>query len=179
MSGGCLKAREQFEVCRNLYEKLAKLVPSGQYYRYNDHWSFLTQRLVFLIALTIFLEKGFLVERNTAAEILGCKYIKEKVLILLLPKPYSISVLIVKTKHSDGFHLDIEDYLMGVLQLASELSRFATNAGTKTTYFVFSLPLSRYVYIFFHFHLLIIDHSIQLHWVTTSVRCKFPVFWLI
>lgn len=74
VSSGCLRARERFEVCRGLYEKLAKLVPAGQYYRYNDHWQYLTQRLVFLIALTIFLEKAFLVERDVAAEILGCKY---------------------------------------------------------------------------------------------------------
>lgn len=40
----------------------------------------------------------------------------------------------VKTVHSDGFHLDIEDYLMGVLQLASELSRFATNSVTLGDY---------------------------------------------
>lgn len=73
VSTGILKAREQFEVCRGLYEKLAKMIPSGQYYRYNDHWSYLTQRLVFLISLTIFLEKGFLVDRNTVAEILGRK----------------------------------------------------------------------------------------------------------
>lgn len=32
VSDGCLKARAQFEVCRNLYEKLAKLVPTGEYY---------------------------------------------------------------------------------------------------------------------------------------------------
>lgn len=38
--------------------------------------------------------------------------------------------LTVKTSHRDGFHLDIEDYLLGVLQLASELSRFATNSVT-------------------------------------------------
>lgn len=73
-----MQAREQFEIARQLYEKLAKIVPQGQYYRYNDHWSFLTQRLVFLIALTIFLEVGTLVERDTAAEILGCKYIDAK-----------------------------------------------------------------------------------------------------
>lgn len=40
----------------------------------------------------------------------------------------------MKTKHTDGFHLDIEDYLMGVLQLASELSRFATNSVTLGDY---------------------------------------------
>jgi len=32
-----------------------------------------------------------------------------------------ISVLSVELKRDDGFHLDLEDYLMGLLQLASEL----------------------------------------------------------
>lgn len=41
----------------------------------------------------------------------------------------------MKTKQVDGFHLDIEDYLMGVLQLASELSRFATNAGNFNCFY--------------------------------------------
>lgn len=68
----CQLAREQFEICRVHYEKLAELIPAGQYYRYHDSWSFLTQKVVFLIALTIFLEAGFLVERDTVAEILGC-----------------------------------------------------------------------------------------------------------
>lgn len=138
---GCMKAREQFEICRQLYGKLAQLVPVGQYYRYNDHWSFLTQRLVFLIALTIFLEIGLLVERDTVAEILGCKC--NSVLILILKDRNSKLKLIlffllnlnaVKTSQKDGFHLDIEDYLMGVLQLASELSRFATNSVTLGDY---------------------------------------------
>lgn len=40
----------------------------------------------------------------------------------------------MKTSQKDGFHLDIEDYLMGVLQLASELSRFATNSVTLGDY---------------------------------------------
>jgi len=32
-----------------------------------------------------------------------------------------MSLLPVKLKRDDGFHLDLEDYLMGLLQLASEL----------------------------------------------------------
>lgn len=40
----------------------------------------------------------------------------------------------MKTKQSDGFHLDIEDYLMGVLQMASELSRYAINSVTLGDY---------------------------------------------
>lgn len=34
----------------------------------------------------------------------------------------------MKCQQSEGFHLDIEDYLMGILRLASELSRFAVNS---------------------------------------------------
>lgn len=40
----------------------------------------------------------------------------------------------VKSSQKDGFHLDIEDYLNGILQMASELSRFATNAVTMGDY---------------------------------------------
>jgi len=117
----CQKARDQFEICRQYYLKLAEVVPSGQYYRYCDHWHYLTQRIVFLIALTVYLEAGFLVTRETVAEILG-----------------------LKTSQQDGFHLDIEDYLMGLLQLASELSRFATNAVTLGDY-ERPLQISRFV----------------------------------
>jgi len=41
--------------------------------RYSDHWTYITQRLIFLIALVIYLEAGFLVTGETAAEMLGCK----------------------------------------------------------------------------------------------------------
>lgn len=40
----------------------------------------------------------------------------------------------MKTSQTDGFHLDVEDYLIGLLQLATELSRFATNAVTLGDY---------------------------------------------
>lgn len=43
-------------------------------------------------------------------------------------------LFLVKTTQHDGFHLDIEDYLMGILQMASELSRFATNSVTLGDY---------------------------------------------
>ncbi|XP_053687660.1 translin [Sabethes cyaneus] len=107
----CSNARVHFETCSNGYQRLAALIPAGQYYRYNDHWHFLTQRVVFLVALTVYLEKEDLVSRDAAAEILG-----------------------MKTKQADGFHLDIEDYLVGVLQMASELSRYATNSVTLGDY---------------------------------------------
>lgn len=69
-----MKAREQFEKVREAYKKLNSLIPVGQYYRYNDHWKFVTQRLCFLAALVVFLEVGILISKDTAAEILGGKF---------------------------------------------------------------------------------------------------------
>lgn len=67
----CIEARLLFEDVRAGYSKLASIIPEKQYYRYNDHWRFVTQRLCFLAALIVFLEAGFLIARDTAAEILG------------------------------------------------------------------------------------------------------------
>lgn len=67
----CLKARNVFEKIRAGYEKLANVVPKTQYYRYHDHWRYVTQRLCFLAGLIIYLEVGTLVSKDTAAEILG------------------------------------------------------------------------------------------------------------
>lgn len=66
-------ARKQFEECQLHYKSLAEIIPPGQYYKYCDHWHFLTQRIVFLIALTVYLEASIMVTRETVAEILGCK----------------------------------------------------------------------------------------------------------
>jgi len=111
ISASCLKARQLFEEVRANYQKLATIIPAGQYYRFNDHWRYVTQRLCFLAALTVYLEVGILVSINTVAEIIG-----------------------VKSLAADGFHLDLEDYLMGLLQLCSELARFAVNAVTSGDY---------------------------------------------
>uniref|UniRef100_A0A1B0AHR0 Translin n=1 Tax=Glossina pallidipes TaxID=7398 RepID=A0A1B0AHR0_GLOPL len=107
----CGKARKTIAACSENYQSLSELIPHGQYYRYSDHWTYITQRLVFIIAMVVYLEAGFLVTRETVAEMLG-----------------------LKTNQADGFHLDIEDYLMGILQMASELSRFATNSVTLGDY---------------------------------------------
>lgn len=104
-----LRSRERFEEVRKGYEALNKVVPAGQYYRYNDHWRYGTQRLCFLASLIVFLEKGVLIDRITTAQILG---VHEK----------------------ENIHLDLEDYLMGLLNLASELARFAINSVTLGDY---------------------------------------------
>lgn len=109
----CAEVRKDyFSECVEGFKNLAEIIPTGQYYRYNDHWNFTTQKLIFLIGLTVYLETdGELVTREQAAETLG-----------------------LKCNQSDGFHLDIEDYLLGILQMASELTRFATNSVTLGDY---------------------------------------------
>ncbi|XP_046745984.1 translin isoform X3 [Diprion similis] len=111
VSEHCAKARCLFEDVRKGYAKLAVVVPENQYYRFHEHWRFVTQRLCFLASLTIYLEVKILVHKDTVAELLG-----------------------VKSNREEGFHLDLEDFLMGLLQLSSELCRFAVNSVTRGDY---------------------------------------------
>jgi len=46
-----------------------------------------------------------------------------------------IFLLSVKLNRDDGFHLDLEDYLMGLLQLASELVSCLCHDGFCLNYF--------------------------------------------
>ncbi|CAD6215972.1 GSCOCG00007126001-RA-CDS [Cotesia congregata] len=107
----CAKAREHFETVRQYYSELEKLVPNDQYYRFHDQWRYVTQRLCFLVSLIIYLEVKTLVTKETVAEFLG-----------------------IKSNREEGFHLDIEEFLMGLLELSAELTRFAVNSVTCGDY---------------------------------------------
>jgi predicted translin family RNA/ssDNA-binding protein len=69
-----------------------------------------TQKVVSIIALVIYFEAGFLVTFETCEEILGLK------------------------TQPNGFYLELELYLHGVLQMVSELTRFAVNSVTMGDY---------------------------------------------
>ena len=69
------------------------------------------QQLVFLVAFVTYLETEQLVSREEAAASLN-----------------------LKTNWSEGFHLDLDDYLIGVLNLASELSRLCVNCVIEGDY---------------------------------------------
>ncbi|XP_067136028.1 translin [Centruroides vittatus] len=117
----CEKGTVQYATVRSKFLQLSAKIPKDQYYRYHDHWRFITQRLVFLAALIKYLQTETLLERKEAAEILG-----------------------VHVNCEDGFHLDLDDYLMGLLSLADELSRFAVNSVTAGNY-VYPVKISRFV----------------------------------
>ncbi|XP_039748437.1 translin [Pararge aegeria] len=112
ISPACLKARQLFEKANEGYGKLKEVVPPTDYYKYQDHWRYMTQRYCFLISLTIWLEKGILATHDTVAAVLGISAVEQKA----------------------GFHLDIEDYLVGLLNLCSELARLAVNSVTRGDY---------------------------------------------
>ncbi|CAG4963987.1 unnamed protein product [Colias eurytheme] len=112
VSAACLKARELFEKANAGYGKLKEVVPAAEYYKYQDHWRFMTQRYCYLISLTIWLETGILATHETVASVLGVSAEESK----------------------NGFHLDIEDYLVGLLNLCTELSRLAVNSVTRGDY---------------------------------------------
>ncbi|XP_042192241.1 translin isoform X2 [Callorhinchus milii] len=67
----CQKARVHFETVKTLMVELKTKFPIDQYYRFNEHWRFVLQRLVFLAAFVVYLESETLVSREVVAEILG------------------------------------------------------------------------------------------------------------
>ncbi|XP_023946060.1 translin [Bicyclus anynana] len=112
ISPACLKARRLLDKVNEGYAKLKEVVPATDYYKYQEHWRFMTQKYCYLISLIIWLEKGILASHETVAEVLG------------------ISTL----EQTTGFHLDLDDYLVGLLCLCSELARLAVNSVTRDDY---------------------------------------------
>ncbi|XP_048728377.1 translin-like [Ostrea edulis] len=103
----CKCTEPYFETARKQFQELSSKVPENQYYRFHDHWKYALQKLSFLSALITYLKTEKLVSREETATMLG-----------------------VKLKQGEGFHMDLDDYLIGLLQMASELSRLAVNSVT-------------------------------------------------
>lgn len=81
--------------------------------------------MAFHAALIVYLESGKLVEWHEAADILGSKEIFF-IFFFFLKLVYSLMLiyLLVTTDREKGFHLDLEDFLMGLLNLGPEMVRF-------------------------------------------------------
>jgi len=107
----CSEAETHFSTVREQYQALSQTIPADQYYRFHDHWRFVNQRLCFLAALMIYLQTEELITKEKAASILGVEEINKK-----------------------GFHIDLEDFLIGLLSLANELARFSVNSVTCGDY---------------------------------------------
>ncbi|XP_062514878.1 translin-like [Corticium candelabrum] len=111
MKNLCVKSREKFVTIQKHYAELQSKVPPTQYYRYHDHWRTVTQNVAFSAAFLVYLESEKLIAREELATLLG-----------------------VCVGAAEGFHIDLEDFLMGLLNLASELARLAVNSVTAADY---------------------------------------------
>ncbi|VDN08125.1 unnamed protein product [Thelazia callipaeda] len=75
------------------------------FFRYHENFRYTMQKLCFIVTYAHFLEHEALISRDNVAKIFN-----------------------LSTDSAAGFHLDIEDYLFGLLLLANELSRYSFNA---------------------------------------------------
>lgn len=107
----CQKSRELFKTVKSQIARLSSKFSLEEYYRFHDHWRYAFQRLSFSASLIIYLEAEKLATREEIAELLG-----------------------VAVKKEDGFHIDLEDFLHGLLSLGNELSRLAVNSVTAGDY---------------------------------------------
>ncbi|KAL1922284.1 uncharacterized protein VTP21DRAFT_9823 [Calcarisporiella thermophila] len=110
----CERATDQFHDVREHIQKLAKLIPAKQHYRYNDLWSRTLQQACFLAAWNIYLQYERLITVQELEEIMGVKVNLDNTL--------------------DEFHISVEDYLLSVILLVNELARFAVNSVTIGDY---------------------------------------------
>lgn len=103
--------RTQIGTIRDILSKIKDQVQRQDYYRYHDHWKMGVQNAVFLLGMVEFLEKEQLISREEAADALA-----------------------LKVDGKEGFHLDLEDFLLGLLTMSKELSRFCVNCVTAGDY---------------------------------------------
>lgn len=105
------KASEIIPQCAAVYENLSSLVPQKTFYKYHDNFKMITQKAVFCLTLIEYLQSSKLATKEEVA-----------------------AKLSLRKDHSEGFHLDLEDYLHGLLLLVSELSRLAVNSAASGDY---------------------------------------------
>jgi len=109
----CVKSREILDNdVKTQFQLLEAKIPKGEYYYFHDMWRHLMQRLAGSCALIHYLETEELGDQVTLAGMVGLK----------------------TSAKEASIYLDLEDYLQGVLQMASELARFTVNCVTHGDY---------------------------------------------
>jgi predicted translin family RNA/ssDNA-binding protein len=95
-----------FVLIREKLKKLADLIPKHAFFRYNEMFSRTMQQIVFLVAVVHFVKDSKLVEIEQMQAIIG----------------------IPLAEDTDAFHLTLEDFLHGLVSMASELARMAVTS---------------------------------------------------
>lgn len=66
----CALAEAEFAGVRAAFQKLAALIPAGQYYRYCDHWSRTSQQLCFAAAFLVYLKSCVVMDASASAQLI-------------------------------------------------------------------------------------------------------------
>ncbi|WFD29370.1 Translin-1 [Malassezia sp. CBS 17886] len=92
---------------RSAIADVTAAVPDGQYYKWNDLWTWAVRQAVFSTCLVYFLGGGDLLPKEDVGEVLGMNMLA-----------------------SDRMMLSTDEYLHGVISMVNELPRHAVNAVT-------------------------------------------------
>ncbi|KAF8583113.1 Translin [Ramaria rubella] len=104
-------ARPMLAECQESTAAIASLIPVYQFWRWRNIWQRQIQSAVFAAALVEYLSTGSLLSLSQANELLG-----------------------IKDEWRDRFYLQAEDYLLGLISLINELSRYCVNVVTMGNY---------------------------------------------
>jgi len=105
------KCESMFPDIHTALKNLDDVIPEGGYWKYQNVWNNTVSWLSFLGSLILYLRTDALPEMPQVTELIGLKSDKMKIL-----------------------RLDIEEYLLGLIQLCNELSRLAVNSVTNEDY---------------------------------------------
>lgn len=97
------QTEQHYPRLRELFGALAGIIPTEEYYRYNDHWRNSLQQIVFVVAMVGWMQHDQLVTPEQVQDILQLK---------------------------SPLRVDLEDYLLGLCSLPNELSRLCVNSVT-------------------------------------------------
>jgi predicted translin family RNA/ssDNA-binding protein len=101
----CKEADKLFIECGKVFAGLNQVVPVESYFKYNNMWQQKSSQLSFLCALKYWLQTGELITLERVQEQLGMTQLT--------------------------VHITLEDYLFGICNLFSELSRLCVNCVTR------------------------------------------------
>ncbi|TRY62741.1 hypothetical protein TCAL_02096 [Tigriopus californicus] len=101
--------RHLVDQIRPALAELSSSVPASQFYRYYAMFNYTLMRLCHLCSLIHFLKEGQLLTRAATAQ----------------------DWLQIGQSRADGFYLEVDDYLGGLIQTSNELARFAVNCVTN------------------------------------------------
>lgn len=104
------QAESKFVAVQEAYKVLDSKIPLDSYWKYSNIWSNTNSWISYLASLTLYIKTEKLADKDEVSKLLGMD------------------------EGMTRLHLDIEDYLLGLCHLCSELARLAVNSVTKQDY---------------------------------------------